>query len=325
MTKSHVTDIVVPGIYGAYGLQEQKNKAYALVESKSYRPQGLALSNKYIFVSAYDHTKKVSSVIFMLDYEGHYIKTIALGHKAHVGGLAYDKAHETLWVADSINGQAAITALSLEKIEAYKINSLEPISTEASIILDTTAEVSTLATYKNDIWIGYFSTQAGKGRIQIFTTDWTKKSANYWVPSLDDQKFMTDKEGYVHILSSLSFKAPDKIQGLALDEDYLYITQSFGNKNSKLLRYYLDVDDQKLHLTNGRVATLPPYLEQVSLDKKGNIYPIFESVTPKLRVKTNEFVDRLVSIKPETFKKYSDDDFTISSLSRFDVSESSLN
>ncbi|WP_252899407.1 hypothetical protein [Lactococcus fujiensis] len=136
---------------------------------------------------------------------------------------------------------------------------------------------------------------------------------------------MTDKEGYVHILSSLSFKAPDKIQGLALDEDYLYITQSFGNKNSKLLRYYLDVDDQKLHLTNGRVATLPPYLEQVSLDKKGNIYPIFESVTPKLRVKTNEFVDRLVSIKPETFKKYSDDDFTISSLSRFDVSESSLN
>lgn len=325
MTKSHQIEVITPGIYGAYGLEKVKNSAYSLVKSKNYRPQGLTLSNKYIFVSAYDHTKKLNSVIFVLDFEGNFVKTIGLNHKAHVGGIAYDGAHETLWISDTINGRAAISAIALADIENYQIDSLQPIENESDIYLDTTKEVSTLAISQDALWIGYFTQQAGAGRIQVVSVDWKKESDGTFVPDFSDQQFKKDAQGLIHVNSSLSFKAPDKIQGIALNEEYLYLTQSYGNKNSSLLRYSFKEEGQQLKLDNGRKATLPPYLEQVALDQSGNIYPIFESSAPALRQKTKFFVDRLVKISPSLFEKYSVDDDSVNGLEKLEVSNSSLN
>ena len=65
-------------------------------------PQGLAVTEDYVFVSAYCHAKKHNSVIYMINKESHrFIKEIILPGQPHVGGLAYDSEHQILWYSSN--------------------------------------------------------------------------------------------------------------------------------------------------------------------------------------------------------------------------------
>ena len=54
----------------------------------------------YLLISAYCHTHRHNSVIYVLDLETHkYIKEIVLQGRSHVGAIAYDPVHRNVWVA----------------------------------------------------------------------------------------------------------------------------------------------------------------------------------------------------------------------------------
>ena len=86
----------------------------------SMTPQGLAVTEDYLFVSSYCQTGTHNSVIYMIDKKSHeFIKEIVLRNKSHVGGLAYDTIHHNLWIAGMSRGLAQVNAISLDQLEEY--------------------------------------------------------------------------------------------------------------------------------------------------------------------------------------------------------------
>lgn len=327
MTQAQKTDYYIPGIYGAYGLKwsntltennvpfnntgstTSQERGFSLVKSMNYTPQGLTLSDKHMFISAYDHKHKLCSVIFVLDLKGNYIKTIGLDNSAHVGGIGYDLHHHYLWVADFMNGKAVISAISQKEIDNYDIKRESPVNYGATIYIDTIKRVSSLEFHNGLIFMGYFTKKSTDGQVQLISIKgWEQDDDGDWLPDVDA---VEAKDGSLHVTQAAAFKAPNQMQGIAVGDGYIYMTQSYGSKNSKLLRYELQTKNDLLDLTNGRVAILPPYLEQISMDLKGNIYPLFESSALAYRKKTKAVVDRIVKITPKDFTKYSQPDNSI--------------
>ena len=86
----------------------------------SMTPQGLAVTEDYVLVSAYCSTQKHNSVIYVIDKEKHnFIKEVILPGQPHVGGLAYDPEHKLLWYSSNINGIAQAVSIKMDTIEAY--------------------------------------------------------------------------------------------------------------------------------------------------------------------------------------------------------------
>ena len=66
----------------------------------SMTPQGLAVTEDYLFVSSYCQTGTHNSVIYMIDKKSHeFIKEIVLRNKSHVAGWHTDTIHHNLWIA----------------------------------------------------------------------------------------------------------------------------------------------------------------------------------------------------------------------------------
>ena len=112
--------IVIPGLMST---RTTKGSFHGVVYCTSMTPQGMAISEDYIFISAYCHTHVHNSVIYMLDRRtGEFIKEIPLRSRAHVGGLAYDPVHRNLWVSGGSAGAAKAIAYTIESLEKYNLS-----------------------------------------------------------------------------------------------------------------------------------------------------------------------------------------------------------
>jgi hypothetical protein len=88
---------VVPGLKSTRTLKVKGDGEAEVCTSMT--PQGLAITEDYILVSAYCTTKAHDSVIYVIDQESRrFVKEIVLNTKAHVGGMAYDTMNQILWV-----------------------------------------------------------------------------------------------------------------------------------------------------------------------------------------------------------------------------------
>lgn len=306
--------VVMPGMHGAYGLQtvedesEAEERAFDLVRSEHYTPQGLAIGDGQLFVSAYDHDHALKSVIFVFTTDGQYIKTIGLNDAAHVGGLGYDRTTGALWVADHLHGQAAISAIAQEAIDAYDITQLAPIEYRNAFYVDTLEQVSTLDFSADGLWASYFTNDDTLSQIQFFTLDFSEPDENgdvFLTDIGDESRAYVGEHGRQHVFADLAFHAPAEVQGTAFSADHLYISQSFGTKNSTLTRFDLDVTEDAAVFDNAITVELPPYLEQVAIshDDTHTIHPLFESAQPTYRAKVDVFVDRIVSISRADFEE----------------------
>ncbi|WP_433677101.1 hypothetical protein [Microbacterium gorillae] len=315
MQRSMELSVPIPGLYGAYGLKRaSRDAAYELVLSKGFTPQGLALSDDQVFVSAYDHKHKLNSVVFVFDYSGAFVKTISLRNKAHVGGIGYDQEARVLWIGDRRDGRAAISGILQDTIDAYDIRALTPIEYAVSYIVDSLEGVSTLDFHGDLLWASYFTNDPHESQIQVFSLDYSEPDAEGFVELTDvgdTERSYIDKDGEHHIFADLALTAPKEVQGLAFDDTHLYVAQSFGTKNSRLTRYDLAVDEDSAVFTNGVSIELPPYLEQIALsgeDGVSDIHPLFESAQPAYRKKVDVFVDRIVTITHDDFEREATED-----------------
>ena len=75
-----------------------KEAKISLPNEKVMVPQGITLMDNYILVSAYNSNSYTNSICYVIDQNGKLINMVYLDNPSHVGGLAYDKENDLVWI-----------------------------------------------------------------------------------------------------------------------------------------------------------------------------------------------------------------------------------
>ena len=245
-------------------------------------PQGLCVTEDYIFVSAYCAAEKYikeleenkdygsnaeklqaeknhkthNSVIYIIDREnGEYIKNIVLSDSNHVGGLATDG--KAIYIAKSSDNQISIITLkSIEK--AVKSKSLS-VKVNYDYTVDCGCTASFVTYYKDTLWVGVFN-EENNGMLKSFSVD----SKSY------------------KLTPKLVLEIPAKANGACFTElngeVCLAVSTSYGRKNVSQL-YLFGVSDygtKNMMITENAKYILPPLAQNICIFD-GRVYSIYES------------------------------------------------
>ena len=259
-----------------------ENTSVAGKNCSTMTPQGLCVTEDYIFISAYCAAEKYikeleenkdygsnadklvsekshkthNSVIYILDREsGEYIKNIVLPDSNHVGGLATDG--KVIYIAKSSDKQVSIITLkSIEKALKTKSQSVK-ISYDYTVDCGCTASFVTY--FDNKLWVGVFNEESN-GALKGFTVD--KKTYK-----------LTEK---------LTVEIPAKANGACfaeLDgEVCLAVSTSYGRKNVSQL-YLCGISDygtKDMLVTEKAKYILPPLAQNICIFD-GKVYSVYES------------------------------------------------
>lgn len=253
-------------------------------------PQGLAFVEDMVAISAYSKRKEFRSVIWLLDKEsGEYRKTIVLPTNSHVGGMAYDPSHKLLWVTTTDKDNTAqISAMTLQQLQEDQFKETgEPISF-AHIINLADIERSSYMTYKNNaLYVGYFDKEE-LGHVGYFPLN--KKGLPRKLAGQGDQ----------HAPAAV-YDTPEQVQGMTFFQDKIVFSQSYGEKDSRLL--YFDNPGRSKWTSfeeeTGLVEELilPAYMQQI-VAESDFLYLLFESSAIQYRDKvTISPIDRIIKIR----------------------------
>lgn len=245
-------------------------------------PQGICVTEDYIFVSAYCAAEKYikeleenkdygsnlekllveekhkthNSVIYIIDREtGDYIKNIVLPDKNHVGGLATDG--KVIYVAKSSDKQ--ISVITLKTIDkAINTKSLS-VKVDYDYTVDCGCTASFVTYYDNSLWVGVFNEESN-GTLR---------------------RFSVDKKSY-KLTENLVAEIPAKANGACFTEldgeVCLAVSTSYGRKNVSQL-YLCSVSDygtKDMTITQKAKYVLPPLAQNICI-YDGKVYSIYES------------------------------------------------
>ncbi len=275
--------IAIPGMRQAEALQGQFR---ALTMCTSMTPQGMAVTEKYIFISAYCHTHKHNSDLFMIDRKTKkLIKTIALGTRAHVGGMAYDMRHRIVWVSGGTKGAAKAIGYELSTLENYDIKDMKPARAKFNYTLATITRNSYMTYADNALYIGYYTT-SGLSELERFNlTDEGGLKAQIYVD------YDTLHESVVADFSAVT---SGRVQGAAKEDPFLYLSKSYGVDDSALQIYQVDENSNEFQDKDAdKVWRFPQKLEQIcAVD--GKLYCLFESSAYAYREQPFLLIDRVL-------------------------------
>ncbi|ETY74992.1 hypothetical protein [Lactiplantibacillus fabifermentans] len=280
---------VIPGLVSTKSV---KTSSKATGISKDMDPQGLAVTDKYVIISAYSRDKKYNSVLYFLNKKtGTFVKQIVLPNTSHVGGLAYDTVSKRLWVTT----EAGTTTATLSAYDAKTLTSANFEKTHTTtkfdhvITLPNVKRASFITYHNNALYVGYFNlTNQGK-----FLSYPLKDSGMPDVTSVKN----TDLRG--SDIYQGSYKTNKRLQGVAFFKGQILFSQSYGTKDSKLLTFDNDGQKSWINFDNDDIlkeVALPPYLEQIVVDG-GNLYALFESGAKAYRNDKSTFhSDRVIKL-----------------------------
>lgn len=291
--------IPIPGLKSTRTLSSNKGEEIQICTSMT--PQGLAIADDYLLISAYCHTHEHNSVVYVLDKNTHeFVKEIVLKDKDHVGGLAFDTKHHMIWVSTSHNGRAAASAFSLKNLKAYNLDEMKrPIAYTHDYDLYTLEQDSFMTYADGYLFIGHFS-QNSISVVQKFKIGSNGGLKTSWGSELGIEKEIAVPEDIK--------KIPKMIQGLAVYEDKVILTQSYGPYPSYLLVYNYD---DFMHRTQKKYTinkiTLPQKLEQIYIDGT-DLYVLFESAAYAYSAQPLPKVDRVIKLQLNEVLKVDIDD-----------------
>ncbi len=255
----------------------------SIPECDTMTPQGLAIMDNYMLVTAYDaiegykkelkfHSynknyaeklkqketlKTHNSVIYVIDINNKdLVSIIELPDKNHVGGIAIDD--ENAYIAKSSDQQ--ISVISLDKIRHAIANSQD--TNYAQIDYDNNLDCGCDASFvtirntgdKNQLVVGTWNPLPASSSINIFNI----QNDN----SLElTQKFKTNSSAN----GALFVKRDDK--------EYFLVSSSIGKYlDSKLFVYEVEDNDGKLFFNERSKFILPPMSEEIAeyTDEQGN-------------------------------------------------------
>lgn len=275
--------VVIPGLKATKTIKYESGEGDMCT---SMVPQGLGISEKYMFISAYCYTHQHNSVIYVLDNEtGEYIKTITLPNKTHAGGLAYDPENHILWVSDKIKKKASVSGMTIEAIEAYD-NSLEtPIEYIYRCPLDGLNAASYITYYNEQLIAGYFS---GRDTSRMKT-------------------YQIKKDGSVSSKVKYKNKLSGYIQGATFDDFAAALSESYGPFDSEIQLFLPedfadDTDYYDFSPENARYRVSDNQkLEQIVLVEyygHRRLCLLYESAAFPYRIRNKGHIDRII-IVPE--------------------------
>lgn len=275
--------ITVPGLRQSRALQGQFR---ALTMCTSMTPQGMTVTEKYIFISAYCHTHKHNSNLFMIDRTSKkLIKTIVLGTKAHVGGVAYDSRHRIIWVSGGTKGAAKAIGYELSELEDYDIGQMEPARAKFNYTLATITRNSYMTYADNALYIGYYTT-SGLSELERF--DLTDEGG------LKAQIYVDYDTLHESVVADFSAVTSGRVQGASKEPLFLYLSKSYGIDDSALQIYQVDENSNQFQDQNAdRVWRFPQKLEQICA-ADGKLYCLFESAAYAYRAQPALILDRVL-------------------------------
>ena len=148
---------IIPGLkYTRTFLNAQGTKQAVCT---SMTPPGLAVTDEYVLVSAYCHTAKHNSVIYVINKETHrFIKEVVLPGLPHVGGLAYDPDHDMLWYSSNTNGIAQAVSIKMDVLREYNYaDNHMPVQVNQTCSLYGIVRDSFMTFYKGCLYVGCFN------------------------------------------------------------------------------------------------------------------------------------------------------------------------
>lgn len=281
-------DAVIPGLVStkSYNFETKKWDT-----ADGMTPQGITVAGKYILITAYDGEHKHASVVYVLDKKtGKYLKTVQIKGKPHLGGIAYDPVAKNIWVTGSLGDSSALMSFSLKTLQKYDDQSHRPIDYNHQISIPSMEKASAVTYYDNQLFVGFFN-MYGRGRVAAYAI--ARSGKNKGSITNNEIKAVT---GAIEWSDPSGETSMDKqIQGIAIADDKIFLSQSYGSGDSKLYIFPTSalnaLDEKNAEL----VIDMPPYLEQITA-YKGQLLCIFESGS-KIYAKPHIMImDRILSL-----------------------------
>lgn len=281
-------DFVIPGLVStkSYDFATKKyNTATAMT------PQGITVAGKYILLTAYDGEHRHASVVYVLDKKtGKYIKTIQVHGRPHLGGIAYDPVAKNIWVTGKMGKSSALASFTLKEMKDYKDGSRIPIKYNHQIAIPAVEKASTVTYYDGQLFVGFFN-MYGRGKVAAYSIARSGKNkgsiTNNEVKSVTGTLQWSDPTGETSM--------DKQIQGIAIYQDKIFLSQSYGSGNSKLYVFPTSalnaLDEKNAEL----VVDMPPYLEQITA-YKGQLLCVFESASSIYARPDITVMDRILSM-----------------------------
>ena len=266
----------MPGLYGYYVPKMCEDMIC----------QGMTRTPTNIIVSAYSYSGDYNSILYVMDLDGNLMKIIDLGFQSHVGGIAYDEAHDVLWITGRLGYVYALDWSKLrEKIEQedpyniiYRHDGSYLAYFDAGLINHKGIKVASFLTmFEGKLYVGSY-VNGGNGILNGY--------------EIDDDCLVT--------LDS-SVEIPQRIQGLcfyrdvATDTVYMLMSQSYSVFDSQLLRFEYR-DTAKKYKYASDYWRLPEGAEQIVMTTRG-LYILFESSAKKYRSTARLVNDQIFVIR----------------------------
>lgn len=277
---------IIPGLKSTRTLLVSEGTTQAICSSMT--PQGMALTDKYLFISAYCHTGKHNSVIYMINRETHHlIKEIVLPGKPHAGGLAYDKEHDILWYSSNEGGLAQAISITMRDLEIYDYeDGYRPVVVNQICTLYGIVRDSFMTFYEGCLYVGCF-TKYTDSVIARYAVDEEGRLVN----TMDETLGMEFEMAVPLDYSTISEQA----QGMAFYDNKLLISHSFGILPSRIVLY--EKSDERLYINENSKKSyrLPERIEQIVVDGD-DLYILFESAAYAYRALSVNIVDRVLKL-----------------------------
>lgn len=297
LTPPPFNEYLIPDLEKTETIQTKTGKVEI---GKKMVPQGLALVEDWLILSAYSEEGKYHSVLYVLDQKtGEHVKTIVLPGTPHLGGLAYDPTAQNLWLTtETAEDTAQLSALSVKQIAEDQFEKTKkPIRYQQEIPLFDLEKASFLAYHQSNLVVGHF-TKKHEGTLVSYSLDkkglpiQAKKSAPQKVRGGDTVKEVVE--------------ITKELQGVTFFQDQILFSQSYGDKPSKLLFAPNELKKDPLDFDEGdfiKKIAFPPYMEQIVVKDK-QLYVLFESNATSYRSKKNAFpIDRVLVFNLEKLMK----------------------
>ena len=229
-------------------------------QCQAMTPQGLAVSEDYLFISAYCSQQEHHSQLYIIERtSGRHLKTVVLPKRPHVGGLVFDRATQMLWLTITGKGMGRVACVSLQALLEDETN--QPIAYQQVIELAGITHSSYLAADGGELVSGTFALKQG-GVVANYPLSVLSDSGRKAPPRIKPRKRRVTTTKV-------------QIQSIAFTTEYMLLARSFGPGSAELWVFSKDATVLTRKHALRRIK-FPHYLEQIVVEK-GQLYCLFES------------------------------------------------
>ncbi|MDE7286155.1 MAG: phosphatase PAP2 family protein [Lachnospiraceae bacterium] len=223
--------------------------------------QGLTQAGNRLIVSAYSYSGEQNSILYLISLSGELQKIVDLGFKAHTGGIAYDEAHDLLWVTGP---EGKVYAVSWSAVLSGTYQGEIQVSFDAGLVNHNGTKVASFLTLaEGELFVGSYVNGA-EGVLN-----------RYDLSDVQNPKLAS------------AVAIPERIQGITFKRDvgtgeqYMFLSQSYQTEDSHLLKFLYD-DQISVYTEPTEAYLLPEGSEQIQATARG-MYILFESAARPYR------------------------------------------